>query len=142
MNEIVFKSVVWKKEDESFWKMPSRDWVKDWTQVLSHRRRVCYRCSTPQPKKRNKETKKQKNKKYQMKLDNYNSIISDSLKKSARSNVTKIETSSAISQQFDLDNVHLDNATGKVFLNLILGTSLQLKTLIFWSATGFRRRAD
>jgi len=82
-------------------------------------------CATDAPLHNQK--KKQKNKKYQMKLNDYNSIISDSLKKSARSNVTKIETS----QQFDSDNVHLNKATGKVFLNLILGTSLQLKTLIF-----------
>ncbi len=37
MNEIVFKSVVWKKGDESFRKMPSWVWVWDRTQVLSHR---------------------------------------------------------------------------------------------------------
>ncbi len=49
MNEIVFKSVVRKKGDESFRKMPSWVWVWDRTQVLSHRRCVCYQCATPHP---------------------------------------------------------------------------------------------
>ena len=49
MNEIVFKSVVRKKGDESFRKMPYWVWVWDRTQVLSHRRRVCYQCATPHP---------------------------------------------------------------------------------------------
>ncbi len=42
LNEIVFKSVVWKKGDESFQKIPSWVWMLDWTQVLSHHSRVCY----------------------------------------------------------------------------------------------------
>ncbi len=54
--------------------------------------------------------------KLNFRLVDYKSIISDGLKKSARSNVTKIETSLAIShQQFDSDNVHLNKAAGKVF---------------------------